>query len=772
MTPDSAATRAAAALAALAAIEALQADEAAERCVLRPSGAWFVQRRGQLQRQSEPLPAAQIAALIEALRALPHPALARGWRVAWLDGAGGGLVSLERVAPAKAHAWDGEAAGLLLQAMRRGVRAAILGAPWSMHDDLLTWAASRHHAAHIFYVADVLPAALDAERVLHLYPPADPDALRQAALLLDGAPAVFWTRVDSLDALRCALGAHGAQSRWITIHALDQAAALDALLTRCEREQLPTPTMIVYVEANAAGAPAIQRIQLREDALWKDIYDASSHSEPSSEPLSEPIPEPQPLPTTSSAQISALRTSAEFALRELGITPGEGAYQPAASTINELFEDSDSEVNALRESGELTAQAALEAQQTPQAPHTPPPALQAEEQDPDETSELTPLRFPDPAPRAETPLFGFRQVARAATPQPVELKPEPAAAPPAPEPPAPVSAPEPERPSAKMAEILAEISAAEDDSPATTELNDLLLEDSDPPEDEPSLPAGPGASRIRETLDEAPPPIIHARPTIQADAPIDLARVSGEDFVLEEYLQQRATREASVGELLEIEELKAASLPDAHELEDLDDAVTGNVPGALLHTLRQKLDTPPRQDAPPLAEHTSTERGALDVIGELDDLYDLGLPPARVDSLGTEPSLRAFQSIPQRDVLAATSPSLHAPSELSWSEEEDTQHRVLDDEGLTTLPHKRTLPIAQEPSEPSDEPSSRRSALSQRLRALSQQRQGKGEPADEAQSGPGAPQPNTPHTDQTRQQTVNKEELLWRLRQQLHDEDH
>jgi hypothetical protein len=765
MTHDSAAVRAAAAssaLAALAAIEAIQADEAAERCVLRPSGAWFVQRRGQLQRQSEPLPAAQLAALIEALRALPHPALARGWRITWLDGAGGGLVSLERAAPAKAHTWDGEAAGLLLQAMRRGVRAAILGAPWSMHDDLLAWAASRHHAAHIFYVADVLPAALDAERVLHLYPPADPDAQRQLTQLLDGAPAVFWARVDSLDALRSALGAHGAQSRWFTIHALDQAAALDALLNRCEREQLPAPTMIVHVEANAGGAPAIQRIQLMEDGLWQDIYDAATHSEP----ISEPLPEPQPTPATSAAQMSALRTSAEIALRELGLSPGEGAYQPAASTINELFEDSDSEASALRESGELTAQAALEAQQTTQqtTQQAPPQALQPDEQDLDETSELTPLRFPEPSPHAETPLFGFRQVARAATP-PVELKP-------APQPSAPAPTTEPEKPSAKMAEILAEISAAEDDSPATTELNDLLLEDSDPPEDGPGLPAGPDASRMRETLDEAPP-ILRARPTIEADAPIDLARVSSEDFVLEEYLHQRATREANVGELMEIEDLKAASLPDAHELEDLDDAVTGNVPGALLHALRQKLDMSSRQEAPASsAERTSAEQGALDVIGELDDLYDLGLPPARLDSLGTEPSLRAFQSIPQSDVLAVTSPNLHAPSELSWSEEEDTQHRVLQDEGLTTLPHKRTLSAAQAPSEPTDESSSRRSALSQRLRALSQQRQGKGE-ADEAPSGAQTnAQSSTPHADQTRQQTVNKGELLWRLRQQLHDEDH
>jgi hypothetical protein len=740
MSIESATTQAPpAAIEAIEAMPALRAawnDLSVERCLLRAGGLWLIQRRGLLQRQPEPLPARAAGALLQSLA--EHQGItAHGWRLEWADGADGGVAWMERDQLPEPRQWDAEACGLLLQAMRRGVRAAILGAPWSMHDQLLTWIAAHHHASHLFYLGDALPETLDAERVFHLYPPEDAARRRRIARLTDGAQALFWERIEAIDDLRAALGPADATSRWISINALDLSAGAEALLTRCREAHIPAPELLAFVERDASGMPVIARLQILEDDQWKDIFGHTQAAEPPAEPSPEPQPKPAPVLQTRaevSAPPASLRTSAEIALRELGLAPGEAAYQPAASTINELFEDSESDVSLVRESGELTFEAAIKAQEL----HV---------DDPDETSELAPLHLVEAPPRAETPLFGSRQIARAASKpsmqatKPVAQQPTPEAKPAAPAP-APLEHPEPPA------------VVDEDDDPATRELDELDLAE---PSSEPELPTPHTASRIRDTLDEAPP-LIHSRPTLQVDDHLALSRVSGEDFVLEEYLQQRATREASVGELVEMEELKAASLDGLEPLEDIDeveDAVTGNVPSKVLQELLINRASAEIE----LPEATSSEYPALQAIEALDDLYALDLPPARImDNLGTEPSLRAFQSIPQQDLLGSTSPAIQTHAELSWSEDEDTHHRLID-EALTTEPHKPTLQTTPEPAE---DPQHRRSALSQRLRALSQQRQQR----SEAEEGPAVK-----NTDETRQQTVNKEELLWRLRQQLQDDD-
>jgi hypothetical protein len=620
--------------------------------------------------------------------------------------------------------------------MRRGARAVIFGAPWSMHDQLLSWAAAHHHADHPLYVADALPQGLDADRVLHVYPPADGAARGRLARLLDGAPAVFWARVEGVDALRVALGPAGAQSRWISVNALDPVEATASLLDLCHAAHLPAPDLLAFVERGAAGAPIITRLQLLEAGQRTTIYSASPEQPVAAPEAPQPIAAAQ-LQEPAAPPANSLRTSAEIALRELGVSPGEAAYQPAASTINELFEDSESDAALVRESGELTAQAALMAQA----------AIHIEElSDPDATSELRPLSMSDAAPRFETPLFGTRQIARAASDpsMPALMTPAPKAAPTPP-------------PAAPIEELL-------DDDPATRELYDLDLDDVDPPpppRSEPVIDVPPAAaSRIRDTLDEAPP-LIHSAVMLHVSDDAALARVSGEDFVLEEYLQQRATREADASERVEQEALKIASLVD---LGELDDAVTGNVPGKLLQQLMPQLGG--GHGASLLPEATASEQPALDAIEELDDLYELDLPPARMESvrmesLGTEPSLRVFQSIPQSDVLAMTSPSLNTPGELAWNEDEDTHHKLLDEELASTDPHKRTLPAEAAAVEDTQ---SRRSALSQRLRALSQQRQSRSEVTDDAPA-------HSPNDDQTRQQSVNKGDLLRRLRQELQDDD-
>lgn len=728
--PPAAATEA---IEAMPALRAAWGDPSAERCVLLPGGGWLVQRRGQLQRQPDPLPARAAGALLQTLSA-QHSIVSHGWRIDWADGDGGGVAWMERAPDAQAQAWDSEACNLLLQAMRRGVRAVIFGAPWSTHDQLLSWAAAHHHAEHPLYVADALPQGLDAARVLHLYPPADGAARGRIARLLDGAPAVFWARVEGVDALRVALGPAGAQSRWISVNALDPVEAASSLLSACHDAHLPAPDLLAFVERGAAGAPIITRLQLLEAGQRTTIYSAAPEQPAPPQPIAAPQPvaapqlqEPAPPPANS------LRTSAELALRELGVSPGEAAYQPAASTINELFEDSESDAALVRESGELTAQAALMAQA----------AIHIEEpSDPDATSELRPLSMSDVAPRFETPLFGTRQIARAASDPSMPALMTPASTS--------VLAPTP-RPAEVIEDLL-------DDDPATRELYDMDLDDVDPPappRSEPVIDVPPAAaSRIRDTLDEAPP-LIQSSARLQIPDDAALARVSGEDFVLEEYLQQRATREADASERVEQEALKIASLVD---LGELDDAVTGNVPGKLLQQLMPQLGG--GHGASLLPEATASEQPALDAIEELDDLYALELPPARMESVGTEPSLRVFQSIPQSDVLAMTSPNLNTPGALAWNEDEDTHHKVLDDELASTDPHKRTLPAEAAAVEDTQ---SRRSALSQRLRALSQQRQSRSEVTDDA--------PPSPHDDQTRQQSVNKDDLLRRLRQELQDDD-
>ena len=776
--------------------EALE-DESVEHITLLSSGRWMT-RAGQerVRRRSEPLPRSRMRELVERVRAGEEMGAEARWRIELLEGAKGPVLTAYR-RPRADPPGDEDIQELLRRELGRGRNGALLGPPGAGVLEVLCWIGSHLLPEQIALITARAPTTRLGSRVLSLYPPRQPDELERLARFTRRCEVVLWDEVRDARELDAALGPPGASHRWFGMRALEPRPGLRALAHRLEARPAEALDLIAWVEGGQI-THLMQRVaqgwrehvaETEELAQWLDAHLTSSASHPPParpEPPSERADRQAEFRATIEGQEirRALEEGSEpedivderlleqtpTSLRGLPeLTPRpEAPHQQAASTLDELFEDSES----LEESSAATKVHEHDTRENPEAQAL--AALSTSGASPEEVM-TDPVVRPDPAlrKRAEElmgaepePTPSTREFfAEAASEAEIDAILEESHA---------VTASVDE----ELDELLREGGNDEDDIWSTTQEYAQRQDEDD--DHEPELASAPETSAPETSAPETSAPETSApehdtEPEPEPFAPEDPEALDEELLGEETYTDlsleiERDRQDPSFEELKRIEERLLGHEDSEHDAPTgvHQDAITSNVSGDQIGQVLAQFDD--------FSFESELER-SLDNAEPDQPTAPAASPPAPPELLTPpergEPT--QLTSVPDEPDEPEPVPE-DGPGNLSWGEDEETVQRAERPRARrpqsAPAPAQKSAPApAQEPPHdaseaPSSSTSSKLTALSQRLRALRQRRQRLSGEHDAVT--PGEPPPST-QRDEDDGEDEGPQNLLEALRRQRED---
>lgn len=214
----------------LPALKKMLDDEACEHVVITATGRWNVLLHGTWRRQALELPQASLERLRAHLTRSPaHQRNAR-WQLQQLASAAGDAhLALSRIPTSRELAPAAPLDEALMQAILRGESGVIFGPSSAPKESLLLTLSQQLPYEPIPYLS-VMPPSATQPRHLLLTPPLDATARQVLRPTLRHAEAAFWEGISSREELGELFGQPGSARRWASFDALDPHQALDYLL--------------------------------------------------------------------------------------------------------------------------------------------------------------------------------------------------------------------------------------------------------------------------------------------------------------------------------------------------------------------------------------------------------------------------------------------------------------------------------------------------------------------------------------------------------------
>jgi hypothetical protein len=323
----------------------------AEQITILPSGVWTVHTRAQIVRQSHVLGSDVLADLIESVRLAGDVRAFSDWVFAAVPGSLGPTIVGERAPRVPGDWMDVGAADALRAHVERDACGLIVCPPGATGASALAWLAQLYDAEQIVLVSS-LPAPDDlGPRVLHAYPPDTEGARHRLARLLRRAPVVLWDGVDHPSDARAAFGHAGATRRWMTLAASDPVEGLEAFAGL--RDGMPTRWLDVILALD--HGPRLTHMLSRAGEGWREERQNGISCLELVEELFPSIAAqrtvaadwsgaPGIVPPKGRRGMASLRSTVADPIMEVDTAPSHAVSARAASSLQEIFEDSDAEV--------------------------------------------------------------------------------------------------------------------------------------------------------------------------------------------------------------------------------------------------------------------------------------------------------------------------------------------------------------------------------------------------------------------------------------------
>ncbi len=324
----------------------------AEQITILPSGVWTVHTRHQIARQSHVLGSDVLADLIDAVRMVGDVRAFSDWVFSAVPGSLGATVVGERAPRVPGDWMDVGAADALRAHVERGACGLIVCPPGATGASALAWLAQLYDSEQIVFVSS-LPAPDDlGPRVLHAYPPDSEGARHRLARLLRRAPVVLWDGVGHPSDARDAFGYAGATCRWMTLAASDAVEGLEAFAGL--RGGMPTRWLDVILALE--HGPKLTHMLSRVGEGWREERQDGISCLELVEDLFPSIIEQRTVAADWSGApgivapsgrrgMAELRSTVADPIMEVDTAPRHAVPARAASSLQEIFEDSDAEVS-------------------------------------------------------------------------------------------------------------------------------------------------------------------------------------------------------------------------------------------------------------------------------------------------------------------------------------------------------------------------------------------------------------------------------------------
>lgn len=361
-------------------------DADIDQITLLLNGRWTVRKLGQVRRQQDTLTETELSGLRRAISKHGQGIAAQlGWHFRQHASAEGWIVVGERLPSPDAGLIPDAAQRALKQVIERGANGLLIGPPGSHKAHILAWIAQQFVHDQIVLVSDLPPREPLGPRIIHLYPPQDRAQARSFSRFLSQCDAVLWDRVLHSYDLQDCLSHAGAKRRWMTFDAQDTSQGIEAFSRLWQLQHWATLDAVLLTDIPSPSTPAITGLCVREAQRWQPMMEQPERliqavqaaftpvdwpptapgtaAQPTQPPQAAPTP-PSPEPTPPKPSASAVQSPQEQLQQDtrpelsspdlLRITGIHDPRQAASST--DIFEDSE---------GSLTRSAELELDSEP-----------------------------------------------------------------------------------------------------------------------------------------------------------------------------------------------------------------------------------------------------------------------------------------------------------------------------------------------------------------------------------------------------------------------